>query len=116
MNPPPPPHHPLNATTDARTRILRAVEDQIGNKAEHAKAPKRPAELRERLDTPEFRADLRTRTPADLARLQAAAAAAQRPSRPPLFGHHLPPRPDNDFSDMPTAIQATLNPTRFRCK
>ena len=25
-----------------------------------------------------------------------------------------PRRPDNDFSDMPPAIQAILNPTRFR--
>ena len=118
----------LTATIDARTRILRAVEDQIGNKAEHAETPKLHAELRERPDTPEFEADLRTRTPenltneitrdlglmsiygsadkrctpANLARLQATAAAPQgQAAHPSLAITWLPGRPTDDFSDMP---------------
>ena len=133
----------LTATIDARTRILRAVEDQISNKAKHAEAPKLHAELRERPDIPEFEADLRTRTPKDLtneitrdlglmsiygsadkrctpanlARLQATAAAPQGQAAHPTFAITWPPgRPDDDFSDMPPAIQAILNPTRFRGK
>ena len=134
---------PATDRTAARTRILRAVEDQIGDKAEHAEAPKLHAELRERLDTPEFEADLRSRTPedliteitrdlglqsiygtaykrrtpADLALLRATAAAPQGQAATPAFAITWPPRrPADDFSDMPHAIQAILNPTRFRGK
>ncbi|MDP9095772.1 MAG: hypothetical protein M3N26_04310 [Pseudomonadota bacterium] len=53
---------------DARRRIIREVEDTIGDKADPADADALRVELLERIDQPEFDTDLAHRSPTDLIR------------------------------------------------
>ena len=56
-------------------------------------------------------------TPADLATLQATAAAPQGQAAHPSLAITWPPRrPDDDFSDMPPPSRPPSTPTRFRGK
>ena len=54
--------------TQARKAIIRKVEDTIERAADPADAPALRVELVERLDSPDFAADLAHRSPADLIR------------------------------------------------
>ncbi len=108
------------ARTAARQTIIRRVEDEIQREADGPEAESLHAELRERLDAPEFEDDLATRpiddiiaeirhdlglaatsslrfwkrrTPAELAILHARAAAPPGAASDPSLTIAWPPRP-----------------------
>lgn len=108
------------ARTAARQTVIRRVEDEIQREAEGPEAESLHAELRERLDAPEFDDDLTTRpiddiiaeirhdlglaatpgrrlwkrrTPAELAILHARAAAPPGAASDPSLTIAWPPRP-----------------------
>ena len=128
----------------ARETVIRRVEDQIQQFTDPAESTTLHREFRDRLDRPDFDADLnnrpiddiiteivrdlglsadiysrphKRRTPDDLDILRARAAAPPGGASNPALPIAWPPRPKIEgIESFPPEVQAILNPTRWTAR